>query len=533
MNAQASILAAEQLLEKRVLTLEVVSPIHIGAREGKLTTLEFLFSGGRTYVIDENRLGRFLLDKGLIDVFVEAAGSGRLNLADFFKKHIKGNELAVATAVASRSIQGGADDMREFRPFVRDGNGQVFIPGTSIKGVFRTAILYATLKRNERKRKEVEQQARDHLPKPPDDRMKEAQKRYYSREWLQEKLLQDSKLPGAKKRSPNVDILRCLRVCDAYPVLDGQVPTELIKIALLSKKQDGIYYWSSGKKHGTSSGTLQIWVEAVKNGVFQTEVTWDRSLFEKFSKHNADVPVKNLAELLDMVREMTSDLCRHEEAFYGVLGQQTGTPQRDWQGRQSGNRAAAAAVARNLSVWYSKLKQNGDLMRIGFGSGMLSTTINLLFPDELRQKIRNASGHDRGNDPAPKSRRISIAPHGPCLPMGWMKMSEARWDGEEESKQPKEASVEPSEASAGNGRKKREEAAQQKETWRNATLNWHAGRQELVASGEKGRAFTKDKDIVPEKLHQKLFIKRKSVIATVEVEPEGNSFRIVKIEATE
>ncbi len=527
MNAQAPILAADQLLEKRVLTLEVVSPIHIGAREGKFTALEFLFSGGRTYVIDENRLGRFLLDKGLVDLFVEAAGSGPLNLADFLGKHLKGDVKGVACAVASHDIQGGANDMREFRPFVRDGNGRVFIPGTSIKGVFRTAILYASLKSNERKRQEIEKQARrGHLPKPP-YRIREREKKYY-----QEELLQDSSLPGGKE-GPNVDILRCLRVRDAYPVLDGQVPTELIKIALLSKKQDGTYYWSSGQKHGTSSGTLQIWVEAVKNGVFQTEITWDRSLFEKFSKHNADVPVKNLAELLDMVREMTSDLCRHEEAFYGVLGQQTGRPQRDWQGRQSGNRDAPAAVARNLSNWYSKLKQNGDLMRIGFGSGMLSTTINLLFPDELRQKIRNASGHDRGNDPAPKSRRIWIAPDGPCLPMGWLKMSEARLESEEEIKQHRESLVKPTETSAGDGRKKREDAAQQKETWPNATLNWHAGRQELVASGEKGRAFTKDKDIVPEKLHQKLFIKRKSVIATVEVEPEGNSFRIVKIEATE
>ncbi|RMG70143.1 MAG: hypothetical protein D6710_07680, partial [Nitrospirae bacterium] len=35
----------------------------------------------------------------------------------------------------------------EYRPFIRDGFGKVYLPGTAIKGVFRTAVLYCMLKR--------------------------------------------------------------------------------------------------------------------------------------------------------------------------------------------------------------------------------------------------------------------------------------------------------------------------------------------------------------------------------------------------
>ena len=46
--------------------------------------------------------------------------------------------------------------MMNFRPFVRDGNGEIFIPGTTIKGAIRTALLYGILKNSEIDRKRVE-----------------------------------------------------------------------------------------------------------------------------------------------------------------------------------------------------------------------------------------------------------------------------------------------------------------------------------------------------------------------------------------
>jgi hypothetical protein len=67
------------------------------------------------------------------------------------------------------------------------------------------------------------------------------------------------------------------------------------------------------------------------------------------------------------------------------------------------------------------------------------------------------------------------------------------------------------------------------ETWKSATLVWAPNNQTITAvSGDK-KAFANGKEVVPEKYHKKLFIKPKPVTATVDVEPIGNRFRIVKI----
>jgi CRISPR-associated protein Csm5 len=67
--------------------------------------------------------------------------------------------------------------------------------------------------------------------------------------------------------------------------------------------------------------------------------------------------------------------------------------------------------------------------------------------------------------------------------------------------------------------------------WKNACLNWSPGDKKLTASFENRKAFCEGKGLVPEVYHNKLFEKRKSVYATVEVEKIGNAFKIVKIEA--
>ena len=67
------------------------------------------------------------------------------------------------------------------------------------------------------------------------------------------------------------------------------------------------------------------------------------------------------------------------------------------------------------------------------------------------------------------------------------------------------------------------------ELWSNATLTWNPGNQTLTAMWEKKTATARDKGFVPESLHKNLFEKRKSVTATVTVEPYGNAFRIVLI----
>lgn len=71
--------------------------------------------------------------------------------------------------------------------------------------------------------------------------------------------------------------------------------------------------------------------------------------------------------------------------------------------------------------------------------------------------------------------------------------------------------------------------------WENASLTWTPGNMTLTATKDNKKAEIKlgnEKEIVPERLHNRLFEKKKTVTANVKVEAIGNFFRIVKIEVS-
>jgi len=68
------------------------------------------------------------------------------------------------------------------------------------------------------------------------------------------------------------------------------------------------------------------------------------------------------------------------------------------------------------------------------------------------------------------------------------------------------------------------------EIWDGANLSWNPGNRTVAASFENKKATCQGKELVPESLHPKLFGKKKSATAKVEVEPIGNAFKIVGIE---
>jgi CRISPR-associated protein Csm5 len=409
-------LRAQDLFEKQALDLRVVSPVHIGTKEGALSALEFAVHEGRTYIVDEEKLGLFLKDHGLVDSFVEAARRGPIKLKEFIGLK-KGGSISPALREISRySVPGGLDHIQEFRPFVRDGKGQVYLPGTAIKGVFRTAFLYKMLLDDQRLKEKVSGEAESNLSKLQGPR-KEREKKGYSSKWLQSDLLEKYSLSNAKK-GPNTDILRCLKISDAYPTAGCE--TRVIKIRFLSKRSGNDFYWSK-KKRGLSSTEhdLEIWVEALTSGAFRTELVWDKVLFDRFRRENPNQkwPAEGIDGLLSLLFKMSKDVIQHEIGFFNTSGSRT----------FRGTGRDPEEAARGMGFFYDKIP--GKVMRIGFGSGMLSTTVNLHFPNELRQKIRDACGYPRSNDPAPKSRRVWEIGNGQWRPMGWVAFGDSAMAG--------------------------------------------------------------------------------------------------------
>jgi hypothetical protein len=63
--------------------------------------------------------------------------------------------------------------------------------------------------------------------------------------------------------------------------------------------------------------------------------------------------------------------------------------------------------------------RNHSPVRVGWGAGLLGTSVDMLLPDALLQDLRNTLFTERGPAPAPKSRRLVIQGNNKMTPLGW------------------------------------------------------------------------------------------------------------------
>jgi len=312
--------------------------------------------------------------------------------------------------------------MQEFRPLIRDGQGAVFLPGSAIKGVFRTAILYKLLQAPEWSQK-IENHVRRQSPCQGTGREKRQKTVFFSEDLLQKQGLQNFKLPWGDKATsndPTTDILRCLTVRDAYPINPDEIRTWVVPVDFLSKGKGRGFYFSE-KKRG--QGPLRVWIEAIFQGKFLLEVVWNREIFKQFQAHNREpFPITDLDELLSAVHSMNQDLIEHEKSHFAPLPPPTASTLAEAL-KVSTDQSQANQAALSLRDFYNK--RRGNYLRLGFGSGLLSTTVNLRLPPELRQKVRDHCGSGpRPGEVAPKSRRVWANKKGQYFPLGWLALTE-------------------------------------------------------------------------------------------------------------
>ena len=137
-------------LERIPVTLTVRSPLYIGSGE-KLTAMEYILDDRNTVYVPSipAMLDAFsnAWQRGLSDDFLRfimAPGKSK-KLGDFIRqRRISLNPLPKwvrYTVQAQRDIRG----MNTFLTFIKNPDGQAYIPGSSIKGALRTALIAARI----------------------------------------------------------------------------------------------------------------------------------------------------------------------------------------------------------------------------------------------------------------------------------------------------------------------------------------------------------------------------------------------------
>ncbi len=368
------------------LSITTLAPLHIGGQEGDLLPTEFATLKGKVYVVSEERLATALEEKGLLEDFSRAVVQA--GKAFSLEAYLRGRGLlteSFLTSVARYSARSSVPPKPTLRPFIRDGLDRPFIPGSAVKGALRVAVLYQLLKRLDlTKRQEIldgfVKQRLETFRADSRNRFgwfRERFKREFDQE-LDQRLFQRFRLlPTQGKFDPHTDLFRAVKVSDAKPFDKESLVVEEIKV----------YSLGAGEKRWS------IFAECLPpQTTFELMLTLDQDILADFARHNPrlawNLPFEEVKQLLFNPLRPLATLAQDVLMSERRLFKNDGT------------------MKQAFSFTLPDGHQQEPNLRLGWGGGLLSTTVDLLLPDALRQELRDTLFVSRRGFPAPKSRKL-------------------------------------------------------------------------------------------------------------------------------
>lgn len=293
------------------LSLTIVSPTNIGGPE-KLTTKDYMYNydAGEVYLLNNYEWFRFLARHNKLAEFEtymqnEMVRPNGRTMYDWAKNTIDASQLtkdvlgpAIGSIMKSSIYnEGRKNSLNDITPQIRGANGEVYIPGSSIKGVIDSAIISHMLRRDARFRAAVQQKLKELLYKYRDFQY---DKRRFKREFnsiLREvnKLIDCNiqvLFKNSEKRVNGIlaSAFRGVSVSDAMPI-------ESIKTEVLKKEDTCI----------DEDGTHEISVHReciLPNQKFSFTVTLDTAMTKEIGITSVDQVLAILQEDFDATHKL-------------------------------------------------------------------------------------------------------------------------------------------------------------------------------------------------------------------------------------
>lgn len=228
------------------LTLTTHGPLFIG-NGIKLPRKEYLADMQRQTVsfLDEEKMFDLLIEENCVGLFEQYCMGADGNLQDFFFKWCKFSREDVKSAIRYEISAADALDrshsLKDIWRFIRDSQGNAYVPGSSIKGALRTALLYQAIS-------ESDIEPKGNISEIP--------------EW---EYLHKLTLNPAKPNDAINSLMRGIQVSDSEPISD--------KNFILVMKTDAS---TSG-----NLGTINLCRECVRpNTVIRSRITLDQSVLK-------------------------------------------------------------------------------------------------------------------------------------------------------------------------------------------------------------------------------------------------------------
>ncbi|MBG1271168.1 type III-A CRISPR-associated RAMP protein Csm5 [Nostoc sp. WHI] len=396
--------------------------LHIGSSVSRLNPFEYVQTDKKVYLPNQEALAKALVKQGgrFLDDYIQAIEE-RQDISRLLKQafgsewwniSVDGCQIFPKEAISQKLT---SENITDLRPMIRNGMGQLFIPGSSIKGAIRTAIAYHLLKHSDRyqvpssKRvSEIEKTLRQKL----------GQINQYQHKFLDDDLFMDSLFTEFdltyqerkfRGKGPNTDFLRALKITDSEPLLESKMKTKTGQEIPVNIPVVAEVIVSSRFPDYLAKYKASIYVEMVRNVQTEFTLTLDTEMLSWFKhKQGMKLPFSNLDELLEICQEFTQEQWDYEHDY--------------WEEIKNNPRASGKNLDFNHIREFYKPEKSPYSQRLGWGSGMTGTTINLLLGDELREDIRDTCGLKAPGFEAPKSRRTVMNPNGEIkFVPGWVK----------------------------------------------------------------------------------------------------------------
>ena len=242
--------------EVKITTL---GPVHIGSGN-TLGKKDYFIADRNTHILDPICFFKKLNQpqKNLYELFLERNYD---NLTDFLAQN---NLTSIAKTCISYSISGFKPEQvrnrniyHDVSQFMRDGQGNPYIPGSSLKGVIRTLILgYSATQYPTRYIELVNPNARDHGSKHLEDKLFKIKSQH------------------SFNSEEDDNLMRFISVSDSQPLSNDNL--------MFAKKFD-LFSVNDSKKSEKSGNELNIYKECVKVGItisFRMDIDESKLKFE-------------------------------------------------------------------------------------------------------------------------------------------------------------------------------------------------------------------------------------------------------------
>ena len=380
--------------------LQILTPVHIGSGE-QLNQIDGCYADGRWYHID---LERVLAHPSTDLNALTSEMSGR----DFrWQRYLSHRNVELSEVSDYSLLCPQSPENVEIREAITAMDNRPYIPGSSLKGALRTALLGEMLSVNA----DVYAKSRDHIETLMDRGPRGNPRREQPGRFIEQL---------AFGKDPNHDLLRALQVSDTQPVDSDALEIGLAWTVTLNQNNQLVQKIDRGQEYKHCVAQFQ----AQQRLTFTLKI--DDLLFrdrEKARLGYSDSQAELLGDIAEVCRSDADALLQQELAFYDNY-----------------DFSEIANIYEKLIRINNTLNVGAFLLQIGWGSGYHANTVTSIIADadaespededlwmDLRERFRLGQSRSRRDsyDPRafPKTRRILYRGRNPICPLGWVKVS--------------------------------------------------------------------------------------------------------------